>query len=326
MTEIDSLCRYRDRIRSIPRLEEAEERRLAREYRAGSARAFDRLISANLQLVVKVAWHHLDSEMPVWDLIQTGNMGLVQLARHYDPAGEYSFNNCACRYIYYYLFNRIGSEYTIRIPQYRYAFVRYVNDMRTAYNDRIGKYARGYSRESRFRPSAEDVIDALHCPFVKLSIDDLDLALEFADGLYDRNFVQRDSRRGLFRRLQRLPWRTKLVVLVSFGIVTGVPVTLETIGRFLNVTRERVRQIKDQGIRTLRSSRYSGLAELLERDEGELREPVAQHCAPEYEPYLDARERNIAEKMNMYGIVFREFLRTKERRYYNHVVEDLISV
>src|SRR6266849_6674061 len=252
----ESLQLYLREIAACPLLTASEERALALELVAGSPDAYQKLVRANLRLVVALARRATGYGVPLADLIQEGNVGLMRAAARFDPGRNVRFSTYATWWIRQGIGRAlVDQSRTIRIPaQLHDAYVR----IRKAFAA-LPAQAVGLS-EDRVR----DIIAWAQVPY-SLEMtpgDDPDgptLHATVEDPQMPDPFepLQRAAvREELFRALEILSERERTVIWRRFGLGGGPPETLEQIGRRLGLTRQRVQQI---------------VAEIL----GKLRQPLA---------------------------------------------------
>ena len=262
LAEGDSLGQWVGRTRSSRLLSAEEEVSLARRVARGDKRAKDQLTEANLRLVVSIARRYSVPGVPMADLIQEGNIGLIRAVEKFDPERGFRFSTYATWWIRRAIARAVINQgRTIRIPVYIadtiHKVVRTTNELRQQ-----------LSRE----PHAEEIAAALKLPLERvqevLYVASEPLSLEAPVG--DResaqlsDFLQTASSRAndmsttLIQReqldavLSQLTCREREVLQLRYGLNDCPPQTLEEVGQHLSVTRERVRQIELRALKKLR--------------------------------------------------------------------------
>jgi RNA polymerase primary sigma factor len=235
-----ALAAYFRRIGRIPVLSKGEELRLAREVQAGNEAAFRRLVEANLRFVVKVAMGYRGRGLPLQELIDEGNLGLVQAARRFSP------------------------DHEVRCITYAVWWIRPANVQALA----AGRGAvrlplrppRGRSRPAAGNPPGAEWPEAEEAD--DLVVLSLGMSLGGGDGTdermeqelqrqggtptADQELVGRAFRDEVARMLASLSSREREVIGLRFGLGPEAPQTLDAVGRRLRVSRERVRQIEER--------------------------------------------------------------------------------
>jgi len=263
--DIDSLTAYLREIRSYPPLSIEDECALAERFRAGDRAALDRLVCANLRFVVSVAKRYQNQGVPLSDLINEGNLGLMRAATRFDTAKHVRFISYAVWWIRQAIVRSLASNgHTVRVPISRagalYRITRRANALRQELgrDPTLNELARGLDM------SEADVEGTLPIaqPYVSLDVplgdsDDstlLDYLPDSGASIPDDDGLAENLAESMAAALGRLREREALVLRMYFGFDGNEPMTLESIGARLDVTRERVRQIKEKAISRLRRS------------------------------------------------------------------------
>jgi RNA polymerase primary sigma factor len=251
-----------------PAVSGVERRRLERRVREGE-RAKDELIRANLRLVVSIAKRYQGREMPLLDLVQEGNLGLMRAVEKFDHTKGFKFSTYATWWIRQAITRAIADQSrTIRIP------VHMVETM-----NRVLKVQRQLQQELEREPSLAELSE--HCAMpvdrvseiLRIAQDprSLDAPLNeeedsrLADVIADEGAAEpdhaaelEDLRIAVREVLAELPEREQEIVVMRFGLDNGgEPCTLDEVGRAFGVTRERVRQIEAKTLNRLRMSQGS---------------------------------------------------------------------
>ena len=268
--ETASLDKYLQEIGRVDLITADEEVRLAQRIREGDKVALERLTKANLRFVVSVAKQYQNQGMSLPDLINEGNMGLIKAAERFDETRGFKFISYAVWWIRQSILQALAEQARIvRLP---------LNKIGT-----INKINRAYSElEQRFErpPSAEELAEELECSVadVRNSMRNngrhvsMDAPLvaddQSSSSMYDilpndalpgpeKNLVVESLRKDIERSLSTLTSREGDVVRLYFGLNGKHPMTLEEIGERFELTRERVRQIKEKAIRRLKHTSRS---------------------------------------------------------------------
>jgi RNA polymerase primary sigma factor len=240
----------------FPVLSREEEQTLARQMAKGVAGARERLIVSNLRLVTKIAQEYADSGMPIADIIQEGNMGLIEAVDRFDPERGYRLSTYASWWVRRGILAAIGT-YTrmIRIPDYMFRAVRRMAEIRLLggeepVDEAAVTEATGLSIE-RLRQVEQQVSEMVSLDRPLGNEDDELLEERVADtsGLSPEH----EALRLLFREeldslLNNLPARQALAIRLHYGIEDGCPYNLSDVGRMMEVSRERARQLVKEGM------------------------------------------------------------------------------
>jgi RNA polymerase primary sigma factor len=252
-------------LRAIGRYEllsRAEETELARRAREGDADAFDRLVNANLRFVVSVAKRFLGRGLGLMDLIAEGNVGLITAARHFDERRDFRFVTYAVWWIRQNIQAALQDQTrTVRLPANRARqAVRIVQARRNLEQDRhravgdeelAAAIGAGEGDVARIRAASRPNVLLDSAPGgegLPLQETLADQDVESAHEISER----RDLEDDLDRALAELDGRERLIIEHYYGLGDVANRSLEDIGAQLNLSRERVRQLRNRAFRRLR--------------------------------------------------------------------------
>lgn len=260
----DPVRMYLKEIGTVPLLSPEEETRLAKRKSEGDEVAKERLIEANLRLVVSIAKRYTGRGMSFLDLVQEGNLGLIKGVEKFDYEKGYKLSTYATWWIRQSVTRALADQArTIRVPVH---MVETIN--------RMSKMQRKLTLELGYEPSTQELAKALDMSEEKV-LEIMQIAREPAsletpigeeddsnlgDFVADNNTVTPEAniesvmlREHIDILLGDLKEREKQVIVLRFGLEDGHPRTLEEVGKEFNVTRERIRQIEAKALRKLRN-------------------------------------------------------------------------
>ncbi|HJM10397.1 MAG: RNA polymerase sigma factor RpoD/SigA [Candidatus Marinimicrobia bacterium] len=258
-----SLSRYLEEIGKFEPLEPAREIELAQRVKQGDAVALNELTEANLRFVVSVAKDYQGQGLPLTDLINEGNLGLIKAAERFDETRGFKFISYAVWWIRQSILQALAEHSRIvRLPLNR---VGTISKITKAAENLESEYQRPPNEDEigkQLEMQGDEVTDA-----IRISRRHHSLHAPFRDG--DKNSLmdvikddnQRPPETGLMgeslkeeirQSLESLKDRERDVIKMYFGIGRDYALTLNEIGEEFNLTRERVRQIKEKAIRRLR--------------------------------------------------------------------------
>lgn len=257
----NGLSAYLTEISRISLLSSQEEIRLARRVQAGDGEARRKLIVANLRLVVSIAKKYLYFGLPLLDLIEEGNLGLMKAVERYDPERGCKFSTYATWWVRQAV-TRSLSNYgrTVRIPVYvtdniaRYkktAEALYIKTGKQPDAEEIAERMGIKVKEAeKLRAFVEDV-----SPLGRLDPMDDDNGRGIPEGVeprkVDRSIVQFELNQEMEELMKELTPRESSIIRFRYGLADGRAHTLEETGREFNLTRERIRQIEKDVMKRL---------------------------------------------------------------------------
>ena len=266
--ESQSLDKYLQEIGKVDLLTPDEEVDLAKRIREGDQAALEKLTKANLRFVVSVAKQYQNQGLSLGDLINEGNLGLIKAAQRFDETRGFKFISYAVWWIRQSILQALAEQSRIvRLPLNR---VGSLNKISKTFSELEQKFEREPSPEELaevLEVSTTEIVDtmkisgrhvSMDAPFVQGEENSLLDVLENDTELTpDADLMVDSLRKEVQRALSTLTQREADVVTYYFGL-NGVHVmTLEEIGEKFNLTRERVRQIKEKAIRRLRHTSRS---------------------------------------------------------------------
>lgn len=261
--ESESLDRYLHEIGKEKLITPDDEVRLAKEIQKGNHRALEDLTKANLRFVVSVAKQYQNQGLTLGDLINEGNLGLIKAAKRFDETRGFKFISYAVWWIRQSILQALAEQSRIvRLPLNRVGAL-----------NKIGKELSKLEQEYERLPSAHELAESLELTVgevadtIKISGRHLSMDAPFAQGEDNRlldvleneeipdpdfELMGESLKVEIERALSKLTKREAEVIRLYFGIGREHSLTLEEIGERFDLTRERVRQIKEKALRKLR--------------------------------------------------------------------------
>ena len=258
-----SLEKYLDEISQIPLLKPAEEIDLTMRIKKGEQDALHKLIRANLRFVVKVAKEYQNQGLPLTDLINEGNLGLIKAAKRFDETRGFKFISYAVWWIRQSILKSLAEHSrVVRLPLNRVGLISKVNQQ-------VRELEQKYNREPSFDEisremdvSIPDISEAMSSSAFHLSLDQpinrsedgtmKEIIRNPDSKMPDGDLVVESLQQEIRRVLKSLTSREEKIIKMYFGVDYERPYTLEEIGERLCLTRERVRQIKERALSRLR--------------------------------------------------------------------------
>lgn len=261
--ESQSLDRYLQEIGKVSLITPEEEVTLAKRIQAGDQEALEKLTQANLRFVVSVAKQYQNQGLSLGDLINEGNLGLIKAAKRFDETRGFKFISYAVWWIRQSILQALAEQSRIvRLPLNRVGAL-----------NKIGKELSKLEQEYERLPSAAELSESLDMSVsevadtLKISGRHLSVDAPFAQGEDNRlldvleneetpnpdlELMSESLKVEIERALSKLSTREAEVIRLYFGIGREHSLTLEEIGERFDLTRERVRQIKEKALRKLR--------------------------------------------------------------------------
>jgi RNA polymerase primary sigma factor len=249
------LQRYFAEIRHYPPLSREREAQLAHDVEQGSPDALNELIQCNLSFVVKVASEYRNLGLPFEDLLNEGNLGLIEAARRYDASKGTKFITYAIWWIRKSILKALSDRSSlVRVPTYQIKKVREIRETERTLRRQLGRAPRREEISASLERSLSKVDQALQFNLREVSLEapvgkhgDQQIADYLADencGDAEAALIRREETSIVAEALRELTEQEKTVVRYRFGLVGGQSRTLNEVGRLMNISRERVRQIE----------------------------------------------------------------------------------
>ncbi|CDS95937.1 MULTISPECIES: RNA polymerase sigma factor RpoD/SigA [Sphingobacterium] len=265
--ESQSLDKYLHEIGKVDLITAEEEVELAQRIREGDQVALEKLTKTNLRFVVSVAKQYQNQGLTLGDLINEGNLGLIKAAKRFDETKGFKFISYAVWWIRQSILQAIAEQSRIvRLPLNQVGSLSKISKA-------FSKLEQEYERE----PSPEELADILEttvdkvsdtlsnsgrhvsmdAPFVQGEENTLLDVLENHDPDTDSSLIDESLSEEIRRSLSTLTEREREIIVLFFGLGSNHQLSLEEIGEKFNLTRERVRQIKDKALQRLRHTSRS---------------------------------------------------------------------
>ena len=275
--EQGTLDKYLADIAKEPMISPEEEVELAQKIKMGDQIALDRLVRANLRFVVSVAKQYQNQGLGLADLINEGNVGLIKAAQRFDETKGFKFISYAVWWIRQAILQAVAEQSRmVRLPLNQVGFL-----------SRVKKTASYLEQLYQRKPTIKEIADELDISEDKVemvlkvnakevSMDapvSSDDDLTFIDTMVpednyeaDRKVVWESESEEIRRSLSVLNEKERKIIIYYFGLESNKSYTLEEIGYMMNMTRERVRQVKDKALKKLRIRSKKSLMHVLNED------------------------------------------------------------
>jgi RNA polymerase primary sigma factor len=262
--ETQSLDKYLQEIGRLDLISAETEVELAKRIREGDPVALEKLTKANLRFVVSVAKQYQNYGLTLGDLINEGNLGLIKAAKRFDETRGFKFISYAVWWIRQCIMQSLAEQARIvRLPLNR---VSSLNKISKSFSELEQKFQREPSTEEvgdALGMTSQEVTDNLSLSARHVSVDApfksgeegtlLDLLNDVNEEMPDVELISNSLKIEIQRALGTLTAREAEVITYYFGLDGHASMTLEELGIKLNLTRERVRQIKEKATRRLKS-------------------------------------------------------------------------
>ncbi len=265
----EALERYLQEISHEDMVNIEEEAELARRIHNGDQEALEKLVRANLRFVVSVAKQYQGQGLALTDLVNEGNVGLITAAQKFDETRGFKFISYAVWWIRQSILQALAeNSRLVRLP---------LNQV--GYSSKVNRFYNKFVQENERRPSTEEIAEGIGIEKEKINsalltsgkhismdaplVEDedsclLDLLTNSENDDADSSLVTESLKTEVHRAIDMLPERESQVIRMYYGINTP-ELGLEEIGRTLNLSRERVRQIKEKALALLRHAQIGSI-------------------------------------------------------------------
>lgn len=262
-----SLSKYLNEIGKYEPLKPKEEVRLAKLVRSDdkdeSLRALKKLTESNLRFVVSVAKKYQGQGLPLTDLINEGNLGLIKAAERFDETRGFKFISYAVWWIRQSILQALAENSRIvRLPLNRVGTISKVMKIANQLEQDIERKPNEVEIAEKLEMKPEEVSDTIMISKRQNSLDApfrngeknslIDIVEDKGQSPPDNDLMFESLKNEIASALDTLTYREREIIRMYFGIEREYPLTLNEIGEQFNVTRERIRQIKEKAIRRLR--------------------------------------------------------------------------
>jgi RNA polymerase primary sigma factor len=266
--EAVSLDKYLHEIGKVELLTAEEEVTLARKIKEGDQEALAKLVKANLRFVVSVAKQYQNQGLSLPDLINEGNVGLIKAAQRFDETRGFKFISYAVWWIRQSILQALAEQARIvKLPLNKIGSINKVNRALAELEQRFEREPTIEELSEQLELAPEDIKEALRGNNRHLSMDApispdedssmYDVLLSPDSPMPDKGLLNESLRREIERALSTLTPREANIIRLYFGLNGKHPLTLEEIGEEFDLTRERVRQIKEKALKRLKQTTRS---------------------------------------------------------------------
>ena len=263
-----SLDKYLHEIGKVDLISAEEEVELARQIKKGNAPALEKLIKSNLRFVVSVSKQYQNQGLSLPDLINEGNLGLIKAAQRFDETRGFKFISYAVWWIRQSILQALAEQARIvRLPLNKIGSINKINKTFAILEQIHEREPSILELAQALELAPEDIKEAIRSAGRHVSMDApltdgeegtmYDVMLSLDSPSPDRGLLNESLRKEIERALSTLTHRETAIIKLYFGLSGKHPHTLEEIGEQFNLTRERVRQIKEKAIKRLKHTTRS---------------------------------------------------------------------
>ena len=253
---------YCDQIKAFPLLNFEEEQKMAKQVQQGNREVRQKLVEANLRLVVKIAHSYFNKDLSLLDLIQEGNIGLIHAVERFDPERRVRFSTYASWWIKQYILRYVEKKRRlIRLPHRKEEILRKAQQSYHELTQKLNRIPKTADIAREIGESEEDVdaVFSMASNIVSLNSDDSDSmgVLEFhEDYTYnpEQALMKKNSRAATMKILNSLKNREKKILMYRFQFLGMERPTLKRISSKMGISPETVRQIEMKALRKIRVS------------------------------------------------------------------------
>lgn len=268
ITDDGSLSLYLKEIGKYKSLPLEEEAKLAVRIRKGDKRALERLVKANLRFVVSVCRNYQNQGLPLSDLINEGNLGLIRAAKRFDEKKNFKFISYAVWWIRQAILQALAEQSRIvKLPLNRVGTIHKIGKVQSRLEQKLNRLPNVDEIATELELDSQEVRETVRIGNSHMSLDAplqsgddsklMDVLRDDEQALPDEGVIDISLQSEVNTVLDSLSEREREVVKLYFGIGEETAYTLEEIGQRFNLTRERVRQIKEKALKRLKHSSRS---------------------------------------------------------------------
>ncbi len=272
LSEDNLLALYLKEIGKNPTLSTEEEAKTTAKIRRGDRKALDKLVKANLRFVVSVAHNYEHQGLPLSDLVNEGNIGLIRAAKRFDEKKNFKFISYAVWWIRQAILQALAEQSRIvKLPLNRVGTIHKIGKAQCRLEQKYCRKPAVYEIAIECNLGEEEVSETMKIGNSSLSLDApliTDEDSKFIDFMHhpddppDAGIAEISLQEEIKETLETLSEREKEVIKLYFGIGGKTALTLEEIGERFNLTRERARQIKEKALKRLKHGARSNRLKL----------------------------------------------------------------